>query len=454
MIFMEPKTLISLDKFVLLVLNEQPASLENINDRAVIFISSIWYQHWDNRKKSILNTIFDNFSRIRYDLKSFFKRNNRPLTVSNGFIDTKNECDLLLEDNLVELRDGRYFLTQKGKSEADKLKKSVLSKANMINNQFFEISQAERNNTLINFFLAVLKLGGGYFSGCVSLISDGYDAISDTISAFFVWLGLKHDYQRITNLLVIVMLFIAGFSALYESGSKLYDILFGVVTPATHIELVVIIELIAIFVALFLFTYERHIGRFNNNLTLISQSVDAKNHIMIGSVVIVGALFSLIGIHWLDAVIGIYIAFQILYDSVDLSRELRNQVKTGNADYSKYKTFFGNYMNLNHHENFYIWALYKGIGDYVSKEEIIDSYGELISADYCPIISELGISLNHDIDYEEVFNYLIEYDVVDQRDDKFKTSIKGLNHLDKILLSFSNYDANILDFFILKISDE
>ncbi|MDO5848920.1 MAG: cation transporter [Methanobrevibacter sp.] len=452
---MESKTLISLDKFILLVLNEEPSSLDDIDSKLVLFISSIWYQQWDSKNKSLLNTIFDNISRIRYHIKNLFKRHSKKSAVfKDGFIDTKKECDLLIDDGLVDFKNGKYYLTENGIVEASNIKNSLVHKAKLINNQFFEITQAERNNTIINFLLAVLKLGGGYFSGCVSLISDGYDAISDTISAFFVWVGLKYDYQKLTNLLVIVMLFVAGFSALYESGGKLYRIIFATATPATHIGLVVVIEFIAIMVALFLFTYERHIGRFQNNLTLISQSVDAKNHILIGSVVIIGALFSLVGIHWIDAIIGLYIGIQIIRDSIDLLKEFKHEVQDGNVDYSRYKTLFGNYMNLNHNENLVTWILYRAMHDYVEKEELVDSYHDLIDNNYCPLISELGISIKHDVDYDYVFNHLIDAEAIIVKDNSFKTSKKGVNYLDKILSSFSNYDANILDFFILKLSDE
>lgn len=250
------------------------------------------------------------------------------------------------------------------------------------------------------------------------------------------------------------MLFIAGFSALYESGSKLYDILFATVTPTTYIGLVILIELIAIFAALFLFTYERHLGRYKNNLTLISQSVDSKNHILTGIVVILGALFSLIGIHWIDVLIGLYIAFRILADSVGLLKEFRNEINKGNIDYSQYKTFFGSYMQLNHDENFANWVLYQAMDDFIDKNQLKDSFLSMVDDDYCPLISEIGISLNRNIVYDDIFKELLDLEAIEQKGNFIKTTGKGVNHLNKVFKAFSNYDVNILDYFILKISDE
>lgn len=455
---MDDKSLIYLDKFILLLLKEEnEVTLDHIDDKLIIFLSSIWYQQWDIKDKSLFTTIFDNISRFNYNIRNIFKHKIE-FPVSNGFLDTKKQCDFLIDKNLVELCDDRYILTDKGQDVANDLKLDVLEKTDRINSQFFQITAAERNNTIINFVLAVVKLFGGFLSGSASLKSDGLDAASDTISAFFVYLGVKSDHQRFSNILVIFMLFVAGFSALYESGFKLYHVFIGDVVPLTHVGLIVVIELISIFVCLFLFTYQRHIGRFQNNLTLISQSVDAKNHILIALAVIVGALANLINIHWLDAVIGIIIAFQILHDAADLANEVNKLDKQGTADYSKYKTFFGNYMDLNHHELFYLWIIFKGINKYNTREELINSFSHILNSNYFPIISELGLYQARNVPFDEIFDEitdsLIFQNFIVYENDKFKTTYKGINYINTFLNSYKNYEINILDLFILKLSDE
>lgn len=42
---MGDKTLISLDKFILLILLHKDSSIEDINNKIIIFVSSVWYQH-------------------------------------------------------------------------------------------------------------------------------------------------------------------------------------------------------------------------------------------------------------------------------------------------------------------------------------------------------------------------------------------------------------------------
>lgn len=254
------------------------------------------------------------------------------------------------------------------------------------------------------------------------------------------------------------MLFVAGISALYESGTKLYHILIGTVEPITHIGLIIAIEGISIFVSLFLFTYQRHIGKFQNNLTLISQSVDAKNHILVALAVIIGSAADLVNIYWLDAFIGLYIAFQILHDSIDLTKELNKTYKVGETDYSKYKTFFGNYMNLNHQDLFSLWIIYAGINEENTRKELVDSFSEILNADYLPFLSELGVHQARNVDYNEMFDDVIHF-LVDNKytvyeNKKYRTSRKGINYFNRFLNSYKNYDVNILDLFILKLSDE
>lgn len=288
----------------------------------------------------------------------------------------------------------------------------------------------------------------------MALISDGYDALSDTFSSFFVWMGIKFNYERFTNLLVIVMILAAGIISLYESSNKLYNVIFATVAPIINIDLVIVIELINILTTLFLFIYQRHIGKFNNNLTLISQSVDSKNHILTCLVIIIGTLFSSVNILWIDPIIGIFIGFRILRDSIDLSKEFKKELGNEKVDYGKYKTFFGDYMNLNHNENFAIWVLYKSKNKFVDKNELITSFKILEKEEYCPLISEMGIVFDYDIDYEEVFQKLLNLKFVVCENDSFKITKKGTNSLIKMLKSFSRYNVNIFDYFILKISNE
>ena len=95
------------------------------------------------------------------------------------------------------------------------------------------------------------------------------------------------------------------------------------------------VEGVAIMAAVFLFYYQRFVGKVTNSLTLISQSVDSKNHIFIGSSVIIGAIFAIYGIYFVDALIGLFVGAGIFRDAVSLLREAIFAERGGEEDYSK-----------------------------------------------------------------------------------------------------------------------
>jgi divalent metal cation (Fe/Co/Zn/Cd) transporter len=51
--------------------------------------------------------------------------------------------------------------------------------------------------------------------------------------------------------------------------------------------------------------------------------------------VIVGALFSIFGIYWVDAIAGAYIAARITYDSFGLTRQVYNSIKGQEPDFGQ-----------------------------------------------------------------------------------------------------------------------
>ena len=63
--------------------------------------------------------------------------------------------------------------------------------------------------------------------------------------------------------------------------------------------------------------------------------MDSKNHIFIGTSVIIGAIFAIYGIYFVDAIIGLVVAAGIFIDSVSLLREAISAQKGGEENYSE-----------------------------------------------------------------------------------------------------------------------
>ncbi|BBL61225.1 MAG: cation transporter [Methanobrevibacter arboriphilus] len=455
------KTLVGFDKFILMALYvEGPLSSTQVDDKTIIFISSIWYQQWNEKDKSFLNSIIDSVERTRY----FFKRDSVDsktiIEVEAGEMGSLNNFNRLINFGLVEkIDDETYKLTEFGQKKGKYLVNAMKKRSKEIDKYLLNTNAVARNNIFIDFFLAVLKLSTGFISGSVGLISDGLDAITDTISAFFVWLGIKFHHEFLSTILVIFMLFIAGFSAVYESITRIIEILNNTVSPINQVPLVVAVEGIAILFAIGLFVYQRHVGRSFNNLTIISQSVDSKNHIFIGSAVIIGAVLSLFNIFWVDAIVGIFIGFGILRDAFGLLRDAKSSYDGEETDFSKYKTVFGDYVNINHLETFRLWILFSVHNkDLNTQEELVKSFNETFKDNYIPVISELDLLPNEDLDFnsnfDEIIIHLIDNNWLEKDGGIYKITESGLNHLDIILNDFNNFDVKFSDSLLLKLSNE
>ncbi len=454
----------SFEKFILMALNDEgPLSSVELDDKFLIFISSVWYHRKDKGTESLIEEIVDESESIEFTVKHKIKHDENVSVekeIPEGEIGTSFLINRLVDEDYVIFSEGKYSLTSKGKSVSDNLIKSMEKRSNTIDKNFFNPSATARNNIFIDAFLAILKLSAGAISGSVGLLSDGLDNITDTISAFLVWLGIKFDHEFISTIIVIFMLFVASFTAIFNAVDRIFAILTNTFTPITQVTLVIVVELIAICTSFSLFIYQRHVGHENNNLTIISQSVDSRNQIFVGLAVIIGAIFSVFKFYWVDAVVGLFIGAMIFKSAVGLAKDVKSSVNGASTDFTKYKTFFGYYMKINHMETYQFWILFSIENkDYHTKEELVSSFENSFNNRYIPMLSELNVVpvIHEDFDkyFDEIIKPLISKNwIIEESQDKFDITSEGLKYLSDILDSFSDYDFGFTDAFVLKLSDE
>jgi hypothetical protein len=194
--------------------------------------------------------------------------------------------------------------------------------------------------------------------------------------------------------------------------------------------------LVVLIAALMLTFYQRYVGKSNGNLALISQSVDSKNHIYAAGVVILGAIFSTVGIHFVDPLIGVYIAVRILKDALALSREAISSLKGKETDFSAYRIPFEKHYKGYRTESFRSWILYSMLEDGLrTGEELMASLEKVFKPKYVPILSEFGYSLGEGIDFKTEFNDLIlpllEKGYLVQDGDSFELTPSGKRAIEK-----------------------
>lgn len=447
------KNILGYDRFLMMaLLKEGPLTLEELDDKTILFLSLIWYQQVPEKGEPLMERLFFTLSHLRSELED--ERKDKRVGK------TQEECEKLTRNGWVKLDDGRYSLTPEGKKEAQQFVHNMERKASLVRKDFFKPDAAAKNTTVLDAFLAVMKLGSGLVSGSVGLTADGTDATMDTISAFMVWLGIKYHRETISTLLVIFGLFFASLSIGYDSITHLISAFYGTLTPMGMPYLAIAVEGIAIMAAVFLFYYQRYVGKVNSNLTLISQSVDSKNHIFIGFSVIAGAVFTLQGIFFVDSLIALFISIGIFKDAVDLLREAISARKGEEEDYSKYKLPMEKCWEDNKIRAFQNWILYiLWTGDRKTQKEIITSLEQAFNpSNYIPVLSELDATCsevhNFEGDWEKITGPLKELELLALEEEYFILTKNGNQYLQDFMSNFDYYDVHMSDTILLAMAED
>jgi len=356
-------------------------------------------------------------------------------------IDAELECKDLTERGLIRLNEeNNYELTKKGREEAEKSAEEMEKATISISDRLLSPTAAARNTVIADFFLAIMKLLAGFISASVGLIADGADAAIDTVSAFIVWAGIKFKKEFFGTLIIISMMFITAISVGYESATKIVDAITTTILPISIPYLVVTVEGIALIAAAIMHFYQRYVGKSNGSLALISQSIDSKNHIYVATAVIIGAISSIFGIYFVDALIGAFVTVRILIDGFELSKDAFSSIKGEATDLSKYKIPLEKHWHLSKLETFKIWILYSIKEDNLStKEELINSLERTFKPNYIPVLSKYRFNLGEEFDFEKEFKNLIkpllEEKFIIKKDKNYILTEDGKGRIDRIFRS-------------------
>ena len=428
------------------LLKEEPLSLKELEERTFAFIYHFhgfgYSLHEEVEKKA-----FSFLSLFGYHPKEDHSpRMKKWREKHEKQINIQLECEGLIEQGMLRLNEDKYELTEKGRKEAEKSVEEMEKAANSIRNQLLSPTAAARNTVIADFSLAIMKLSAGFISASVGLIADGADAAIDTVSASVVWAGIKFKKEFLGTLIIILMMFITAISVAYESATKIIDAINAIPSPISLPYLVVAVEGISLVAAAVLHFYQCYVGKSNGSLALISQTIDSKNHIYIAAAVIIGAFFSVSGIHSVDALIGSFVAARILIDGFELTKEALSSFKGEETDFSKYEIPLEKRWHLNKLETFRTWILYSIKEDNLNtREELIDSLRRAFKSKYTPILSEFRFALGKGFDFEKEFDNLIkpllEEKFIIKKGKNFILTEDGKSRVDRIFKSIRYHQS-------------
>lgn len=182
-----------------------------------------------------------------------------------------------------------------------------------------------------NLTLFAVKLAIGILSGSVAILSDAFNNISDTGSSLVALIGMRlsarkpdreHPFghgraEYVSALIVAMMIFLVAVELLKESVAKL------VAPEPVAVSLPMLLVLGAsILVKLFMFTYNRFLGRRIDSSVLAAAASDSMNDVIVTTMIIVSSVLAT-RFGWnVDAPAGILVSLFIFYGGFKIARDV------------------------------------------------------------------------------------------------------------------------------------
>lgn len=184
-----------------------------------------------------------------------------------------------------------------------------------------------------NLFLLIIKGFAGFTFKSQAMIADSFNSAGDILSSLFTFIGNKisskpgdNDHNFGHGKSEYIFSFLISISMIIVSAKLLFDSVSSLVNHNTldFSILLVIVCIVTIIVKFALFLYTRYLLKKQPNILIEANSKDHFNDCIITTCTLISILFSLIGIFWIDSVVGIIISFYIFYTGIKIFLESYN----------------------------------------------------------------------------------------------------------------------------------
>lgn len=189
-----------------------------------------------------------------------------------------------------------------------------------------------------NIVLSLLKIAAGVIASSISIVADGLNNLTDMGSSVITMIGFKvsgkpadkdHPYghgrmEYLSAFIVAVIILFVGIELLRDSAGALIG---GAPQPA-YPTVSIIILVFSVLIKLWLFIFNRKIGKIISATSLFATAQDSLNDSIATFAILVSVVISkLVSLPFnLDAVMGIGVALFILYSGVMLAKDTINVI--------------------------------------------------------------------------------------------------------------------------------
>ncbi len=257
---------------------------------------------------------------IKEKMKKLFVSASMQLAVEDSDVETY--LQVLRTNGLVTFDSSReeVFLTPKGREVAE---------AGVLENQHISYWMrkflTERAVMLITsiflLVLAFLKIGTGLRLNSQGMFTEGFENLTDLAKVVIIYLGLRYSRDKLASVGIVCLMLVTGASMVWSGVVALLNSPNAPVYPTIEAFSIAFVSILLNLALLFL---KGLVGRISGNLSLMSDAKDSEMNVYISLGVIIGFIFAIFHIYFMDAVIGILIAVLILKEGVEMLNEIWN----------------------------------------------------------------------------------------------------------------------------------
>ncbi|MBR2806641.1 MAG: cation transporter [Oscillospiraceae bacterium] len=195
---------------------------------------------------------------------------------------------------------------------------------------------------VINIILAVLKIAGGYISHTHSLIADGVDSASDSISSIISAIGIKessksadlehaYGHEKMESIATIILSFFMLYSGFSIGWNNVKSIIFrDHEDTVTTLGMWICVAALAAKFLLFIFTKMYAVKL--NSLILRANSLNYRNDCFTEIAVLISIISKLLGFEWLDYIVAFVIALLIIKSGAEILTSSINGLSDRSCD--------------------------------------------------------------------------------------------------------------------------
>lgn len=184
-----------------------------------------------------------------------------------------------------------------------------------------------------NLFLLIIKGSIGFICNSQAMIADSANSAGDIFASLMTWIGNKiasepqdesHNFghgkaEYIFSLFISISMIVVAAKLLYDSS---YSLING--SSMQFSWFLVIVCIITIVVKLALYFYTNNLCKKYDNILLEANSKDHRNDCIVTTFTLISVLSTLIGITWLDGVVGVGISIWIAVTGIKIFIESYN----------------------------------------------------------------------------------------------------------------------------------